>query len=144
MASPPLFLVPIVQSEASLDAVTIAALIARQKKGRVDVVHIIEVARSLPLNAELEAEARRGEQLIKRAEEIAAASGFLVSGTILQAREAGQAICEEALDHDAEAIVLGVDRDGGGRTAEYVLKNATCAVWVVRQAIVPPVEHHHE
>jgi nucleotide-binding universal stress UspA family protein len=137
-------LVPVVQSEASLEAVTLAALVARQRTGRVEVVHVIEVARSLPLNAELEGEARRGEQLIRRAEEIAAAAGHPVSGTLLQAREAGQAICEEALDHDIDAIVLGVGKDGPGRTAEYVLKNATCAVWVVRQSMVPPRDHHHE
>ena len=137
-------LVPIVGTEASLDAVSVAALVARQKKGRVYVVHVIEVGRSLPLNAELEGEARRGEQLIRRAEEIAAASGFPVSGTLLQAREAGPALCEEALDHDVDAIIVGVEGDGGGKTADYLLKNATCAVWVVRKSMRPEQEHLHE
>jgi nucleotide-binding universal stress UspA family protein len=144
MSTPHNILVPVVQTSASLDAVTVAALISKQKKGRVEVVHVIEVARSLPLNAELEGEARRGEQLIRRAEEVATAAGYPVSGTLLQAREAGQAICEEALDHGIDTIILGVDRDGGGRTAEYVLKNATCAVWVVRQSMNPGEGHHHE
>jgi len=144
MATPHSILVPVVQSDASLEAVAVAATIAKQKKGRVQVVHVIEVARSLPLNAELEGEARRGEQVIKRAEEIAAAAGCPVSGTLLQAREAGQAICDEALDQDVDAIIMGVGREGVGRTAEFVLKNATCAVWVVRQSMRPSEGHHHE
>lgn len=150
MATPQAILVPIVQSPASFDAVTIAVTMAKQKKGRVYVVHVIEVNRSLPLNAELDAEARRGEQLIKRAEEIAAESGYPVIGTLLQAREAGPAIVEEAVDHEVDAIIMGIGvRKPGmssqlGRTADYVLKNATCAVWVVRQSMIPPKSHHHE
>lgn len=150
MATPQAILVPIVQSPASFDAVTIAVTMAKPKKGRVYVVHVIEVNRSLPLNAELDAEARRGEQLIKRAEEIAAESGYPVIGTLLQAREAGPAIVEEALDHEVDAIIMGIGlRKPGmssqlGRTADYVLKNATCGVWVVRQSMIPPKSHHHE
>ena len=151
MAMPTSILVPIVQSEASFDAVTVAATLARQRKGHVYVVHIIEVNRSLPLNAELEAEARRGEQLVRRAEEVAANAGHPVSGTLLQARDAGEAIVEEARDHGVEAIIMGVPnrRPGGasqlGRTADFVLKNATCAVWVVRQSMAPRSGSHlHE
>lgn len=150
MAMPHAILVPIVQSKASLDAVTVAATMAKPKKGRVYVVHVIEVSRSLPLNAELDAEARRGEQLIRQAEEIAAAAGYPVSGTLLQAREAGQAILDEATDNAIDAIILGIDTGvthGGvhlGRTVEHVLKNATCAVWVVRQSMVPETDHHQE
>jgi hypothetical protein len=49
-----------------------------------------------------------------------------------------------------DAIIMGIGlRKPGmssqlGRTADYVLKNATCAVWVVRQSMIPPTSHHHE
>ena len=128
----------------------VAAGIARPKKGQVYVVHVIEVNRSLPLNAELEAEARRGEQLIRRAEEVAAESGHPVTGTLLQAREAGEAIVEEARDQAVDAIILGLPsrRPGGssllGRTVEYVMNHATCAVWVVRESMAPAGHHHNE
>lgn len=150
MNMPQAFLVPVVQSQASLDAVTIAVTMAKPRKARVYVVHVIEVSRSLPLNAELDAEARRGEQLIKRAEDIAAESGYPVIATLLQARDAGAAIVEEARDHAIEAVVMGIPYNklmGSvhvGRTADYVLKNATCAVWVVRQSMNPSTDHHHE
>lgn len=150
MATPQNILVPIVQSPASFDAVQVAVTMAKPRKGRVYVVHVIEVNRSLPLNAELDAEARRGEQLIKRAEEIAAESGYPVIGTLLQAREAGPALIDEALDQAVDAIVMGVpyERPAGssqfGRTPEFIMKHATCAVWVVRQSMAPSQPHHHE
>lgn len=150
MATPHSILVPIVQSPASFDAVNVAVTMAKPKKGRVYVVHVIEVNRSLPLNAELDAEARRGEQLIKRAEEIAAESGYPVIGTLLQAREAGPAIVDESLDQEVDAIIMGVGykKPAGsspwGRCTDYVLKHATCGVWVVRQSMVPSRPHPHE
>lgn len=143
-------LVPVTNTPASLDAVTAAAGLAKQRKGRLLAVHVIEVDRSLPLNAELDAEARRGEQVLRRADEIASHAGVRVDAQLLQAREAGQAIVDEARDREVDAIVLGVGykRLTGsfevGRTAGFVLKNALCQVWVVRQAVNPPTHNHDE
>lgn len=124
-----------------MEAVSIACGAAKARKGRVYVVHVIEVLRSLPLNAEMENEALRGEQLLRRAEEVAVAAGYHVNGELLQAREAGQAIVDEARDRRVDSIIMGIGYKrliGAfqiGRTADYVLKNAPCQVWVVRQAI---------
>jgi len=144
MAAPNTILVPVINTTASLDAVAAACALAKQRKGRVYVVHVIEVNRSLPLNAEMDAEARRGEALLRRAEEVAAAADLHVTGGLLQARDAGQAIVEDARDRSVDAIIIGVGykRVLGsfeiGRTANYVLKNAPCQVWVVRQAVAQP------
>lgn len=124
-----------------------ACMIAKQRRGRVLAVHVIEVLRSLPLNAELESEARRGEQILRRAEEAASHAGMHLNAQLLQARDAGQAIVDEARDRDVDAVVLGIGykRLIGtfqvGRTADFVLKNAHCQVWVVRQAVT---NHGHE
>jgi nucleotide-binding universal stress UspA family protein len=139
-------LVPITNSPASLEAVAIACSMARQQKAKVFAVHVIEVLRSLPLNAEMEEEARRGEQLLRKAEDIAHAADYQLTGELLQARDAGQAIVDEADEQNVDAILLGIGYKrliGGyqvGRTADYVLKNAHCQVWVVRQAISQPAE----
>lgn len=149
------YLVPVINSAASLDAVAIACNLAKQRKACVYVVHVIEVLRSLPLNAELDAEARRGEQLLRLAEEVAGQAGYPVTGELLQARAAGQAIVDEARDRNADVIILGVGykRVIGafevGRTADFVLKHATCQVWVVRQGLqaeghAPGRGHEHE
>lgn len=148
MVMPQTFLVPITNSPASLEAVAVASTVARSRKGRVYLVHVIEVNRSLPLNAEMDAEARRGEQVIRRAEALASEAGCSVTGTLVQAREAGMAIVDEAQDRGVDAIVMGIGHKrltGSfqvGRTVDHVLKNATCAVWVVRQPVA--ASHHHE
>ncbi|MCE7929652.1 MAG: universal stress protein, partial [Chloroflexi bacterium CFX7] len=82
-------LVPVTDSSASLEAVNIACRLARQSKGKVIVIHIIEVLRSLPLNVEMDTEARRGEQILRHAEEVASETGYRISRELLQAREAG-------------------------------------------------------
>jgi nucleotide-binding universal stress UspA family protein len=148
VAIPQTFLVPITNSPASLEAVNIACTMAKPRKGKVYVVHVIEVLRSLPLNAEMESEARRGEQLLRRAEEIAGHAGMSIDGQLLQAREAGQAIVDEARDREVEAIILGIGYKrliGSfqvGRTVDYILKNATSQVWVVRQGVAPATAEH--
>jgi nucleotide-binding universal stress UspA family protein len=150
MANQHTTLVPIVNTPASLEAVGIACAQEKPHKGKVLVVHVIEVLRSLPLNAEMESEARRGEQVLRRAEEIASAAGYHVSGELLQAREAGQAIVDEARDRNVDAIIMGIGYKrliGSfqvGRTADFVLKNASCQVWVVRQGVSQPPGHGHE
>ena len=152
MASPSSILVPLTNSAASLEAVSVAAVLAKQRKAKIYAVHVIEVLRSLPLNAEMEAEARRGEQLIRRAVEVAEHSGVSITGQLLQAREAGPAIVDEARDRNVDVIVLGIGYKrliGAfqvGRTADYILKNATSQVWVIRQGLsqAPPAEHERE
>ncbi len=141
MSNVPSFLVPVTSSPASLEALNVACMLAKPKKGRIYAVHVIEVLRSLPLNAEMDEEARRGEQLLRKAEEVAAANDYHITGELLQAREAGQAIVDESRERGVDAIVLGIGYKrliGSfqvGRTADYVLKNASCQVWVVRQAV---------
>ncbi len=137
-------LVPVTDTSASLEAVGIACRLAKQSKGRVFVIHVIEVLRSLPLNVEMDIEARRGEQVLRHAEDAASEVGYRISRDLLQAREAGPAIVDEARDRGVDAIILGVGykRLIGdfqvGRTADYVLKHAPCQVWVVRQAVAQP------
>ena len=47
-------LVAVDGGDADKDAIQLACRLARETKGKVFVVHIIEVKRSLPLNAELQ------------------------------------------------------------------------------------------
>lgn len=149
MGSSHSILVPLSSNPASIEAVSVAALLAKARKSRLQVVHIIEVLRSLPLTAELEPEARRGEQLLRRAEEVAAALGVRVEGALVQARTAGQAIVEEAAERQVDTIVLGVSSHqlitgtaSLGPTADVVLRNAPCQVIVVRQPLPRPVSQH--
>jgi nucleotide-binding universal stress UspA family protein len=136
-----IILVPTDGSPASMRAVALACNIAKRNKGKVYVIHVIEVKRSLPLDAELEPEASAGEQILLQAEKVADEHDFEVQGELLQAREAGHAVVDEAVERGVDSIILGVDykRPFGefqlGRLTQYVLKNAPCRVWVCRQPV---------
>jgi nucleotide-binding universal stress UspA family protein len=134
-------LVAMNHSSASMEALAAACAMAKQRKAKVTVLHVIEVLRSLPLNVGLDSEMRKGEAVLRHAEERAADLGVQVKRALVQAREAGPAIVEEGRDEQVEVIVLGLGykRVTGsfeiGRTTDYVLKNAQSQVWVVRPAL---------
>lgn len=134
-------LVPVDGSAEGLKAVEFACGIAKKAKGRVHIVHVIEVKRSLPLDAELVGEAVRGEEILDEAERVAKRLDFEVEGDLLQAREAGHAIIDEAAERHVDAIVVGVPfaRPFGdfelGRVPGHILKNATCEVILLRMPL---------
>jgi nucleotide-binding universal stress UspA family protein len=131
-------LVPVDGTEASLIAVEFACSIAKRTRGKVHVVHVIEVPRARPLDAELVVEAQRGEEILTQAEAAAKRQDFEVEGDLLQARDAGHAIVDEAVERDADAIFLGVPfrRPYGefelGKVPSHVLKTARCEVILLR------------
>jgi nucleotide-binding universal stress UspA family protein len=134
-------LVPVDGSPASLDAVSLACAIARKNKGRVFAVHVIEVRRSLPLDAELSEEASTGEDVLMRAERIAQEADFRIEGELLQAREAGHAIVDEAMERGVDLILMGAEHKSPlgeyqmGRLTQYVLRAAPCNVWLWRHPV---------
>ncbi len=134
-------LVPVDGSAASLDALALACSLSKRNKGTVYAVFVIEVARNLPLDAEMPSEADRGEEILMRAEDVADGLDYKVEGEILQARDAGHAIVDEAIERRVSAIMMGVGymRPLGefmlDETAQYVVKNAPCQVILVRSAV---------
>ena len=122
-------------------AVEFACSLAKRNRGKVHVVHVIEVKRSLPLDAELVSEAQKGEDILMQAEAAAKRQDFEVEGDLLQARDAGHAIVDEANERQADAIVLGVPfrKPFGefelGRVPSHVLKSAACQVVLLRMPI---------
>ena len=132
-------LVPVDGSAASMEAVGLACRIARQRKGDVYAIYVIEVDRTLPLDAELIDETAQGEAVLNTAREIARKWDQPVTVEILQAREAAQAITSEAIERGVDAVVMGVDHERPfgefqlQRTAQQVLRHAPCQVWVCRK-----------
>lgn len=111
----------------------------------ITIIYVVEVMQSMPLDAELPREISRGEQVLRNAEMAAGSCLYGRSSAIqtelLQARSAGAAIVDEAIEHEAHAIVLGatVRRKFGklttGETLDYVLVNAPCEVIVIRHSL---------
>ena len=125
------YLVPVDGSDAAYSALAMACDVARRRKAKVVALHVIEVPRSLPLEADLAPEAAHGEEILTRAETIADEHDIQLEGALVQARDAGQALVDEAADAEADAIVVGLNypdlpygRFEIGRLPRYAIDNA--------------------
>jgi nucleotide-binding universal stress UspA family protein len=138
--SEPVYVVPLSGSPATAEALLVAGEMARARHGAVLATYVIEVSYELPLDAEMDADSRRGETVLRRAEQTASERHFKLDSNLLQARSAGRAIADEARRVNAVAIVIGVGArsDGtfdAGRTADYLLRKAPCPVWMIREKV---------
>jgi nucleotide-binding universal stress UspA family protein len=122
--------------------VRLSAALARPAHAELVAVHAVEIDWTLPLDADVAGRSEDAQRALDMAEEAAEGAGSRLETVLLQARDVGAAIVDEASERGADLIVLGLPyrkRFGGdfdmGRTVPYVLKNAPCAVWVVRQPI---------
>jgi nucleotide-binding universal stress UspA family protein len=137
-------LVPVNGNITDDETLEFGCSVARRYRAEVLAIHVIEVNRSLPLDAELQDEVARGEQILGRAEEVADQVGYPIETELLQARDVGPAIVDHASDRNCDLIIMGVTyrkRFGDfylGKTAPYVLKNAPGRVLVLRERPAPP------
>jgi nucleotide-binding universal stress UspA family protein len=141
-------LVPLLsKNEATDRIVALAAQMAQQRNGTVELLAVIEVPFTLPLNAQVEDDEQAALEALDRAESIAAQgvargtrSGFRLSKRILKARERGAAIVREAEEHVVDLILLAntpVRVRGTTQqidpTVDYVMRNAPCEVLALSQ-----------
>lgn len=122
--------------------VRLVAELARATKAEMVAVHVVEIDWSLPLDADIAGRSEEVQRVLDMAESVAEELRQTLDAVLLQARDVGAALVDEASERDADLLVLGLPyrkRFGGdfaiGRTIPYVLKNAPCAVWVVREPI---------
>jgi nucleotide-binding universal stress UspA family protein len=115
---------------------------ARQTKADLIAVHVLEIDWTRPLDADVAGESDEVQWVLDRAESVAEASKVRLEPVLLQARDVGAAIVDETVEREADLLVVGLPyrkRFGGefaiGRTIPYILQNAPCAVWVVRDPI---------
>ncbi len=134
-------LVPVNGNPTDAAMIALASQIAKRNKAQVYAIYVIEVPLILPLGAELAEEQETANQVLDEAERVAESWGQKIETEILQARDVGTAIVEEAIECQADLILLGVPyrRKFGefdlGKTVPYVLKHAPCEVWVCREPI---------
>ncbi|HLQ49564.1 MAG TPA: universal stress protein [Candidatus Dormibacteraeota bacterium] len=122
--------------------VALASRFAKIGTTELIAVHIVEIDWTLPLDADIAGNSEEAQRVLDMAESVAEDSKARLTPVLLQARDIGAALVDEASERDADLLVVGLPyrkRFGGdfaiGRTIPYVLKNAPCAVWVVREPI---------
>ena len=122
--------------------VNLVMSVNRAPDAEVVGVHVVEIDWTLPLDADIAGNSEAAQRVLDEAEAVAEGSKARLEPVLLQARDVGAALVDEASERDADLLVVGLPfrkRFGGefavGRTIPYVLKNAPCAVWVVREPI---------
>ncbi len=139
-------LVPLLsKSEATDRIVALAAQMVRSRNGSVELLAVIEVPFTLPINARVEEDEKRALEVLDRAESVArqCVTGMNRTGVnkrILKARNAGSAIVREAELQAVDLILLAnapVRVRGNAQqinpAVDYVMKNAPCEVLVLSQ-----------
>ena len=127
-------LVPISGTDADEETMRLACRLAKKEKGKIWSVYVVAIKRALPLDAEIRPEIDEAESILDHMEILAEEEDYEVETDILQAREAGPAIIDEAVERGVNLILMGVKykrRFGQfslGSVAPYVLKNAPCPV----------------
>jgi nucleotide-binding universal stress UspA family protein len=125
--------------------VSLVADQAHHLKAELIAVHVVEIDWTLPLDADIAGRSEEVQRILDMAEEVAERYKLTLEPVLLQARDVGAAIVDETIERGADLLVVGLPyrkRFGGefaiGRTIPYILQNAPCAVWVVRDPIEEP------
>ncbi len=133
-------LVPVAGAETDEDAIKLACRLAKKDKGKIWAVYVITVTRSLPVEAEIEPEIQKAEDVLDHMAGVAEDQEYEIETDVLQAREAGPAIIDEAIEREVDLILMGIKykrRFGQfslGDVAPYVLKNTPCRVILYQQS----------
>ena len=135
-------LVPVNGSKSDEDVIQLACKLAKRNKGRVYVTYVIQLERTLPLDAEVKSEVDKGEEALAKAEAVAQECDFEINTDLLQARAVGPALVNEAAERNVDLILIGIGyktRFGEfsvGDIVPYVLKHALCRVMVLREPVL--------
>ena len=104
----------------------------------INLVNIVEIKRSYPIDIEIEAMTLKAESILKKGEEFADTLKCNVEAELLQSRHIGLGILHEAADKNVEAIIICLPhktRYGDfnlGKVVPYLLENAHCNVIIWR------------
>ncbi len=132
-------LVPVVGTEVDDESMRLACRLSKKEKGKVWAVYVVAIKRALPLDAEITSESQRAESVLDSVGAIGEEESCEVETDVLQAREIGPAIIDEAVERGVDLILMGIKykRSFGqfslGSVVPYVLKNSPCPVILYQQ-----------
>lgn len=122
--------------------VKLGCQLAREGKASLTAVHVVEVDWSHDLAEDLSSGNEAAAAVLDRAEAIAEKLQVPLATALLQARDVGAALVDEATEEQGDLMVMGLPyrkKFGGdftlGRTVPYVLQNAPFGVIIAREPI---------
>jgi nucleotide-binding universal stress UspA family protein len=127
-------LVPTSGTPYSERGIELACRLGEEQKAEIYLVNVLEVPRTLPLEAPLPDAEAKAEDIVKRGEEIVSLRGLPVKGEVKRGRVAGEEIIRAAKDWEADLIVMGIRpqvtmaQDILGRDSGLILRRAPCEV----------------
>jgi nucleotide-binding universal stress UspA family protein len=132
-------LVPVTGNLVDDETMRLACQLAKKSKGKIWAVYVITVKRSLPLDAEIRSETTKAEEILDHIASVAEEADYEAETDLLQAREVGPTIIDEAVEREVNLIIMGLSykrRFGQfslGNVLPYVLQNAPCQVILYHQ-----------
>ncbi len=141
-------LVPLLSMSEETDRiVALAAQMAHSRNGNVELLAVLEVPFTLPLDGRVEGDEQLAMETLARAESVAKQRVAAVNKRVVKARNAGPAIVREAEIQAADSILMANTPVRVRGTleqihpaVEYAMKNAPCKVLVLSQGYV---DTHH-
>ena len=132
-------LVPVIGTEADEETIKLACRLAKRYKSKVLSIYVIKIKRALPIDAEIESEIQKAEGVLDFAEGVAEEQDYEIDTDVIQARDAGPAIIDEAVERGSNLILMGIKykthfgQFSLGHVVPYVLQNAPCPVILYQQ-----------
>ena len=121
--------------DSDMEAVRLAGNMLRASRGnRMHIIYVIEIERTLPIDAEIPPATAKGDAVLREMEMLAESMRINAQAELVQAREVGYAVVQESVDRKVDAILMAVPHNHRygrftmGRAVPYVFENAPCRV----------------
>ena len=127
--------------ETDSDVVRLACELVRRNKGKLFILYVIEVQRTLPVDAEISMETSKAEDVLNSMEALAKGMRCRPQAELLQSRQTGAAVVQEAVEKDVGTIVMGTSYQQRyglfslGEAVPYVLEHSPRSVIVCRGSV---------
>ncbi len=131
-------LVPTLGTAFAGREVELACRLGQEQKAEISLAYVLEIPRTLPLGAPMPEEEARGMEALTLAKTIVDLHRLPSTMKVLRARVAGQRIVQEAVEQEADMIVMGmkpgmgIEYDSFARTIDVLMKQSPCELLIDR------------
>jgi len=127
-------LVPTSGVPYSEKGIELACRLGIEQQAEIVLTYVLEIPRTLPLNAPIPDAEKEANEALTRGKEIVELHHLTPILRLERAREAGEGIVKVARDNEVDVIVLGIrptwrgSQASWGKTTEILLRKAPCEV----------------